>query len=186
MDENLHHFSLCIRWCVIYHDIQPFVHILMPLSIHQWVHGLVWYTTVQATKQGDNIHTDHIKFQGCAMGRCLKILTRFASLLGYVWWIMSSNHPYTYWHPSQFINMCMLEVYATLYMQPFRRSHPYWPHNTTRMSHGWVDGLKNWHTFNLCLGWSEMTTSSNHPHTCWRPYKFTNRCMCEVDTQLVK
>ena len=37
--ENWLTFSLCLGWCVMmYHDIQPFIEVLTPLSTHQWVH----------------------------------------------------------------------------------------------------------------------------------------------------
>ena len=33
-------------------------------------------------------------------------------------------------------------------------SHPYWPHNTQIMQHGWID--ENWGTFILYIGWCVM------------------------------
>ena len=35
-----------------------------------------------------------------------------------------------------------------------RGSHPYWPHNTKRIYHGWMD--ENWGTSCSCLGWCVM------------------------------
>ena len=58
--ENWLIFSLHFCWwCVMYHELQLYVQILTPISIHQWVHGWGWYTIVQETKQGDHIHTGH-------------------------------------------------------------------------------------------------------------------------------
>ena len=36
--ENLHIFSLCFWWCVMYHELQPYVHILhLSQSINGWM-----------------------------------------------------------------------------------------------------------------------------------------------------
>ena len=83
----------CLGWCVMHHELQPSMQALTPLSIHQWVHGWGWYTIVQATKQGNLIHTGHTTLQGWTSMDKIK-LAHFLLLPGMVYdvpWTPSSR-----------------------------------------------------------------------------------------------
>ena len=64
MNENRHTSCSCMGWCVMYHELQPSMQALAPLSIYLWVHVWGWYTIAQVTKQGGHIHTGHTILQG--------------------------------------------------------------------------------------------------------------------------
>ena len=105
-------------WCTMYHELQPCIQVVAPLSIHPCVNEWGWHTIIQATNQWDHIHTGHImlQLQGCNMGGWKKTGTHLALAWDGMWCTMSFNHPYRDWHPSQFINGCMGEVGRSLYI----------------------------------------------------------------------
>ena len=137
MNEKWGNFILCLGWCVMYHELQPSIHVLASLSIHQGMYMWDWYSITHATKQGEHFHIGHIIPKGCTMGWWMKTGAILSSASDGVWCTMSSNHPYRCWYLSQFINGYVRVIYHCTNNQ-IRGSHPCWPHTTQRMYHGWM------------------------------------------------
>ena len=65
-----------------------------------------------------------------------------------------------------------------------RGSHPYWPHNTQKVYHGWM--YENWGTSSSALDgvWWTKISNNLYAYMCWYPSQLINGCMGGVDTPL--
>ena len=178
MNENWHTYCSCIGWCVMYHELQPLMQALAPLSIYLWVHGWGWYTTTQSTKQRGHIHTGHTILQGWTSMDERK-LEHFHPLP----WIVCD----VTWAPTIHVgvgiplnsSMCScVRLVCHCTSNQSRGSHPYRLHTLQGCTMGWW--VKTGTLLALALDGVWCTMISNHPHRCWHPSQFINGCMDEV------
>ena len=182
MKENWHTSCSCLGWCVMYHELQPSMQTLSPLSIHQWVHWWGWYTIVHTTKQGDHIHTGHTIIQGWTSMDGIKL----AYFLLLPWLVY--DVPWNLIIHIDFNTLLNSSMYAWVRLihhctsNRARGSNPYWPHNTPKMDqHGWK---KIGTVSSSALDGVWCTMRSNHSYRCWHPSQFINVFMGEVDPLL--
>ena len=119
MDENWHTSCYCRRWHIMYHELQPFIQVISPLSIHQWMHLWVCFTIIHTTRARASYPYWLRNTPRMNHGWMDENLgTLLAPAWDGVWCTMSSNHQCRHWHPSQFISGYMGEVDTQLYKQP--------------------------------------------------------------------
>ena len=109
------------------------------------------------------------------------------SLTWILYWIylggyVSSNHPYRFWYPSQFINMLMGEVDKPLHKQSNRGSYP--TGHTSHKGYSMGRWMKTGVISSPALDGVWCTIRSNHLYMCWHPSPFISRCMGGVDKLL--
>ena len=112
-------FSLWIGWCVMYNKIQPSIHTSVDTPLKSYFGacmGLLYHCTSNQARESHS-YWPHITPRMDQHG-WKKTGTLLDTILDSVWCIMGSNHPYKYWHPSQFINGYLGEVDPPLYKQP--------------------------------------------------------------------
>ena len=137
MKEKWHTFILCLGWCMMYHELQLSIHVLTAFLIHLWVHGWGWYIIIKATKkQEGHIHTGHTIPQGWTSMDERKVAHFFLlpNMECDVPWA-PTIHICVDTPPNSSICSWMVLIYHCTSSQAMG-SHPYWPHNTTRIDHG--------------------------------------------------